>query len=114
MISWRAVMETRALEWTILIRLLVGLAHFPCLLGAGRFANIGIPIPELMGPLVGTVEIICRALIILGLLTRRGGAADHYHAGSDHLDEGADLAQSRFLDFSCAEAHALRFLEHGP
>jgi putative oxidoreductase len=43
---------------------------FPDLLGAGRFANIGIPIPELMGPLVGTVEIICRALIILGLLTR--------------------------------------------
>jgi hypothetical protein len=29
MISWRAVMETRAPEWTILIRLLVGLAHFP-------------------------------------------------------------------------------------
>jgi DoxX len=37
---------------------------------AGRFANIGIPIPELLGPVVGTVEIICGALIILGLLTR--------------------------------------------
>ena len=80
MISWRAVMETRAPEWTILARLLVGLVVFfpegiqklvfPDLLGAGRFANIGIPYPELMGPFVGTVEITCGALIILGLLTR--------------------------------------------
>jgi putative oxidoreductase len=43
---------------------------FPDILGAGRFANIGIPYPELMGPFVGIVEIICGTLIILGLLTR--------------------------------------------
>ena len=59
--------------------LLVGLAVFfpegmqklifPDILGAGRFANIGIPYPE-MGPFVGAVEIICGALIILGLFTR--------------------------------------------
>jgi putative oxidoreductase len=80
MINWRAVIETHAPEWTILVRLLVGLVAFfpegiqklvfPDLLGAGRFANIGIPYPELMGPFVGTVEITCGALIILGLLTR--------------------------------------------
>jgi len=29
---------------------------FPEILGAGRFANIGIPYPELMGPFVGVVE----------------------------------------------------------
>ena len=29
-----------------------------------------IPYPEVMGPFVGTVEIVCGALIILGLLTR--------------------------------------------
>ena len=34
------------------------------------FANIGIPYPELMGPFVGAVEIVCGTLIILGLLTR--------------------------------------------
>jgi DoxX len=39
-------------------------------LGAGRFANIGIPYPDLMGPFVGAVEITCGALVILGLLTR--------------------------------------------
>jgi uncharacterized membrane protein YphA (DoxX/SURF4 family) len=43
---------------------------FPEALGAGRFANIGIPYPDVMGPFVGVVEIACGALIILGLLTR--------------------------------------------
>jgi uncharacterized membrane protein YphA (DoxX/SURF4 family) len=43
---------------------------FPALLGAGRFAKIGIPFPEAMGPFVGTVEIVCGALIVVGLLTR--------------------------------------------
>jgi putative oxidoreductase len=43
---------------------------FPDILGAGRFANIGIPYPDFMGPLVGVVEIICGALIVLGLFTR--------------------------------------------
>jgi uncharacterized membrane protein YphA (DoxX/SURF4 family) len=43
---------------------------FPDLLGAGRFAKIGIPYLDLMGPFVGAVEIICGALIILGLFTR--------------------------------------------
>jgi putative oxidoreductase len=71
---------TRAPGWSILVRLLVGLVvffpegiqklAFPDILGAGRFANIGIPYPELMGPFVGVVEMICGALIILGLLTR--------------------------------------------
>jgi uncharacterized membrane protein YphA (DoxX/SURF4 family) len=43
---------------------------FPQILGAGRFANIGIPYPQVMGPFVGTVEVVCGTLIILGLLTR--------------------------------------------
>ena len=90
MINWRAVMETRAPEWTILVRLLVGLVVFfpegiqklvfPDLLGAGRFANIGIPYPDLMGPFVGTVEITCGALIILGLLARIMQRFDGYGA----------------------------------
>jgi hypothetical protein len=42
----------------------------PGILGAGRFANIGIPYPEVMGPFVGTVEVVCGSLIILGLFTR--------------------------------------------
>jgi hypothetical protein len=79
--SWRArLLTTRAPGWSILVRLLVGLVVFlpegiqkliyPDMLGAGRFANIGIPYPELMGPFVGIIEIVCGALIILGLFTR--------------------------------------------
>jgi uncharacterized membrane protein YphA (DoxX/SURF4 family) len=38
--------------------------------GAGRFAKIGIPAPEVMGPFVGVVEIVCGSLLLLGLATR--------------------------------------------
>ena len=77
---WTALLRTRAQGWTILVRPMVGLVVFlpegiqklvfPEILGAGRFANIGIPYPEVMGPFVGSVEVVCGTLIILGLLTR--------------------------------------------
>jgi putative oxidoreductase len=76
----RSILATSAPGWSILIRLLVGLVVFfpegiqklifADILGAGRFANIGIPFPEILGPFVGVVEIICGALIIIGLFTR--------------------------------------------
>jgi uncharacterized membrane protein YphA (DoxX/SURF4 family) len=74
-----ALLATRAPGATILIRAMVGLVFVsegiqkflnPAAVGAGRFARIGIPAPELMGPLVGSIEIACGALIVLGLLTR--------------------------------------------
>lgn len=79
--DWRTtLLSTRAPGWSILVRLLVGLVvffpegiqklAFPDILGAGRFATIGIPYPEIMGPFVGVVETVCGALIILGLFTR--------------------------------------------
>jgi putative oxidoreductase len=43
---------------------------FPLQWGAGRFARIGIPAPQAMAPFVGAVEIVCGALLLLGLLTR--------------------------------------------
>ena len=43
---------------------------FPDALGVGRFVKIGIPYPEVMAPFVGVFEIVCGALLILGLLTR--------------------------------------------
>ena len=63
----------------ILIRLLVGGVFlsegiqkflFPDALGVGRFIKIGIPAPHLMAPFVGAVEVICGAMLIVGLLTR--------------------------------------------
>ena len=41
---------------------------FPAELGPGRFARIGIPWPQVMGPFVGGVEIIGGLLLILNVL----------------------------------------------
>jgi len=43
---------------------------FPDQLGVGRFLKIGLPMPELLGSFVGTFEIVCGSLVLLGLLTR--------------------------------------------
>jgi putative oxidoreductase len=75
----RRLMTTTAPASVILIRIAVGAVFlsegiqkflFPNELGVGRFIKIGIPAPEVMGPFVGTVEIVCGSLIIVGLLTR--------------------------------------------
>lgn len=72
-------MRTSAPAAVALVRLSVGWVFlsegvqkflFPELLGAGRFARIGIPSPELLGPFVGAVEVACGALVVVGLFTR--------------------------------------------
>ncbi|HTQ48345.1 MAG TPA: DoxX family protein [Polyangiaceae bacterium] len=72
-------MDARAPAATVLVRVLVGAVFlsegiqkflYPAALGAGRFAKIGIPAPEVMGPFVGIVEIACGLLLVVGLLTR--------------------------------------------
>ncbi len=73
--SWAA----RTAKALLLIRILVGWVFvsegiqkflFPAQLGVGRFEKIGIPSPHLMAPFVGTVEIVCGTLLLVGLLTR--------------------------------------------
>jgi putative oxidoreductase len=75
----RSLLQTHAGRATILIRILVGGVfltegilkfQYPGELGAGRFEHIGIPAPQVMGPFVGAIEIICGSLVVLGLLTR--------------------------------------------
>jgi uncharacterized membrane protein YphA (DoxX/SURF4 family) len=75
----KRLIETQAPAATVLIRLMVGLVFLsegiqkfirPDDVGAGRFAKIGIPAPEVMAPVVGAFEILCGTLVILGLLTR--------------------------------------------
>ncbi len=39
-------------------------------LGIGRFVRIGIPYADFLAPFVGTVEIVCGSLVIIGLFTR--------------------------------------------
>jgi len=63
----------------ILPRLIVGLVFlsegiqkylFPELVGTGRFEKIGFADPEFWAYFVGTFEIICGTLVLIGLLTR--------------------------------------------
>jgi putative oxidoreductase len=77
--SLKGFNATRAPASVLLIRVMVGTVFltegiqkflYPGELGAGRFLKIGIPAPELMGPFVGGVEILCGGLLLLGLLTR--------------------------------------------
>ncbi len=78
--AWRArLLRADAPPAAVLIRLVVGLVFasegiqkflFADAQGAGRFAKIGIPAPEVMGPFVGVVEIVCGTLLLLGLATR--------------------------------------------
>ena len=78
-IDVKRLIQTSAPRAVFLIRLVVGGVFlsegiqkflYPAENGAGRFARIGIPSPETMGPFVGVVEIVCGALILAGLLTR--------------------------------------------
>jgi len=75
----RRLLSTNAPAATLLVRLLVGSVFlsegiqkflYPAELAAGRFAKIGVPNPESMGPFVGGCEVVCGALLIIGLLTR--------------------------------------------
>src|SRR5687767_432884 len=73
------VLQTDASRATLLIRLMVGAVFlsegiqkflFPAELGAGRFARIGLPVPEFLATWVGFWEIAAGVLLLLGLLTR--------------------------------------------
>jgi putative oxidoreductase len=80
----KKALQTHASGWVVLIRLAAGAVFlsegiqkfiYPQLLGAGRFARIGLPAPEILAPFVGFVELGCGALLILGLLTRWAAVA---------------------------------------
>ena len=63
----------------ILVRVLVGSVFlsggvqkflFPAALGVGRFTKIGLPSPDVLALAVGSFEVVCGALVIVGLATR--------------------------------------------
>jgi uncharacterized membrane protein YphA (DoxX/SURF4 family) len=73
------ILSTQAPASVLLIRLMVGAVFlsegiqkflYADAVGAGRFAKIGLPSPEFLAAFVGCFEIVCGALILLGLLTR--------------------------------------------
>jgi putative oxidoreductase len=63
----------------ILVRMMAGAVFlsegiqkflFPALRGAGRFEKTGLPFPEILAPFTGSFEILCGALLLVGLVTR--------------------------------------------
>lgn len=75
----KKIIQTDQSKTTIIIRFIVGAVFlsegiqkflFPAIRGAGRFEKIGLPSPEFLGSFVGGFEIICGALILIGLFTR--------------------------------------------
>ncbi|MBZ0255150.1 DoxX family protein, partial [bacterium] len=72
-------LQTNDAASTIIIRVMVGCVFlseglqkflFAASNGAGRFAKIGFPMPEVLGPFVGGMEVLCGALLLIGLGTR--------------------------------------------
>lgn len=75
----RSLIATEAPAAVVLVRLVVGAVFlsegiqkflFPAALGIGRFARIGLPAPGFLAPFVGTFEVVCGVLVLLGLFTR--------------------------------------------
>jgi putative oxidoreductase len=75
----KRIISTDNASTTILVRLMVGAVFlsegiqkflFSDKLGSGRFEKIGLPNPEFLGPFVGTFEILCGTLVLIGLVTR--------------------------------------------
>jgi putative oxidoreductase len=73
------IIKTNPDRAIILIRLMVGAVFlseglqkfiYPVSRGSGRFENMGFPHPEFFASSVGTLEIVCGILIIIGLMTR--------------------------------------------
>jgi uncharacterized membrane protein YphA (DoxX/SURF4 family) len=76
---WQRIMRTSAPASVILIRVMTGAVFlsegvqkflFSDQLGAGRFQTIGLPMPEVLAAFVGTFEIACGCLLLLGFLSR--------------------------------------------
>jgi len=75
----RFVIRTGSFPPVILIRAMVGLVFvsegvqkllYPTIRGGGRFLQMGLPSPEILGYLVGGIEILCGLFVLVGLLTR--------------------------------------------
>jgi len=72
------------IEWVarLVVRIAVGLEFFGSGLGKlGKlsgliqyFRSLGIPAPEILAPFVASTELVCGALIVMGLLTRPAAA----------------------------------------
>lgn len=75
----KKIIQTENHRAFILLRLMVGVVFlsegiqkflFADKIGAGRFSKIGLPNPGFLGPFVGSFEIVCGMLVLIGFFTR--------------------------------------------
>ena len=66
----RAVILIRAMVGAVFISEGCQKLLFAAQLGAGRFAKLGLPYPNLLGPFVGVTEIVCGLAVVLGMWLR--------------------------------------------
>lgn len=76
---WNRLLSANGPAAIVIVRVMVGFVFlsegtqkflFPDAIGAGRFAKIGLPLPDLLAAFVGSFEIVCGTLVVLGLATR--------------------------------------------
>lgn len=73
LIETRPELSTAMIRWMVsAVFLSEGIQKWlePGVRGEGRFEKIGLPWPEFLGYFVGTTEIFCGALLLLGILVR--------------------------------------------
>ena len=78
---------------------------YPAELAAGRFAKIGIPAPEFMGPFVGGFEIVCGALADNWVANpARSRCVTHRYQRRDSFNKNSGPSRPRFLRFVASKA----------
>lgn len=75
--AWRALPLIRLMVGAVFVSEGLQKFLFPADLGPGRFERMGFPTPEIVGPFVGTAEVVFGVLVLAGLATRAaaGGIA---------------------------------------
>ena len=113
----RELLITDAPAATVLVRVMTGSVFlsegiqkflYPADLAAGRFAKIGIPSPEIMGPFCRRMRSPRGALLIVGFLTRFAAIL----LLIDRFDQKFPCFSVTALGIFADEAVAIWFLEH--
>src|SRR5690625_7722639 len=69
--AWIAVPIIRLMVGAVFLSEGVQKFLYPVLRGAGRFAEIGLPVPDIMGYGVGAIEVVAGAMVLIGFYTRQ-------------------------------------------
>ncbi|MFO8100002.1 MAG: DoxX family protein [Salinibacter sp.] len=72
--AWRVLPLVRLMVGAVFLSEGIQKFLYPALRGPGRFADMGWPMPGVLGPFVGAAEVVFGVLILIGLYTRLAAA----------------------------------------